>query len=395
MRRLLGAGSVLLMCIALPIPAAAQAPVITLDHTMLAFAADLAGHATSTQVVLIGNGGEGTMCWTATSSADWLLVAPDAGNDDSELSVMVDTEGLGAGTYGATVTVASPTASNSPQLIEVQLDVYASTGAPFGDVATPITGSTVQSEVPFTGWALDDLEVDRIEIYRQDSSLVYVGDAAFVDGARPDVEAAYPGYPLNYRAGWGFMLQTRFLPDGGNGSCTFEIHAVDVEGNDVTLGSTTITVDNDTAVKPFGAIDTPQVGGVASGTAFVSWGWALTPQPNSIPVDGSTIDVYVDGVNLGHPEYNVYREDVATLFPGYANSNGAGGYFVLDTTTYENGLHTMYWAVEDSAGNTDGVGGRSFRIVNEDPAAGQCGHVIFTDGFELGNTSRWTGSDPP
>jgi hypothetical protein len=73
----------------------------------------------------------------------------------------------------------------------------------------------------------------------------------------------------------------------------------------------------------------------------------------------------VDGVDLGHPVYNIYRPDIAGLFPSYANSNGAVGYFILDTTTYENGVHTLQWVVTDSAGNTDGIGSRYFVIQNQ------------------------------
>jgi hypothetical protein len=185
-----------------------------------------------------------------------------------------------------------------------------------------------------------------------------------VEGARPDVEAAYPGYPMNYKAGWGYMMLTNFLPNGGNG--VFKIHAIatDKEGQTTTLGIKTITVDNANAVKPFGAIDTPTQGGTASGGSFTNWGWALTPRPNRIPTDGSTINVWVDGINLGNPTYNIYRSDIAALFPGYANSNGSAGYFCLDTTAYENGVHTIQWTATDSAGNTDGIGSRYFTIEN-------------------------------
>jgi hypothetical protein len=117
-------------------------------------------------------------------------------------------------------------------------------------------------------------------------------------------------------------------------------------------------------VKPFGAIDTPTQGGNASGSGFINWGWVLTPQPNSIPFNGSTINVYVDGVNLGHPTYNIYRSDIASLFSGYANSNGAAGYFYLDTTVFENGVHTLQWTATDDAGNKDGIGSRYFTIQN-------------------------------
>jgi hypothetical protein len=117
-------------------------------------------------------------------------------------------------------------------------------------------------------------------------------------------------------------------------------------------------------VKPFGAIDTPTQGGTASGSSFRNQGWVLTPQPNAIPIDGSTIEVYIDGIMLGNPIYNLYRSDVATLFPGYANSNGSLAYFDFDTTTYTNGVHTIMWIATDDGGNADGIGSRYFSIQN-------------------------------
>jgi hypothetical protein len=237
--------------------------------------------------------------------------------------------------------------------------------SPIGSFDTPIDGSAVCSSIPVTGWALDDTGIDSVKIYRQQGDgQVYIGDATFVEGARQDIAALYPGYPNNTKAGWGYMMLTNFLPNGGNG--TFVIHAIaaDVVGKTTTLGTKTIHCDNANAVKPFGAIDTPTQGGTASGNNFVNWGWVLTPQPNYIPTDGSTIRVFVDSVEIGHPFYNIYREDIATLFPGFANSNGAVGYFTLDTTAYENGVHSIFWTAADNAGNTDGIGSRYFTIQN-------------------------------
>jgi hypothetical protein len=175
-----------------------------------------------------------------------------------------------------------------------------------------------------------------------------------------------PGYPKNYQAGWGYMMLTNFLPSGGNGSYTLYAKATDAEGHKVTLGSKTITCDNAHATNPFGAIDTPSQGGTASGSDFLVWGWVLTPMPRSIATNGSTINVWVDSVSIGHPNYNVYRSDIATLFPGYANSNGAIGYYYLDTTGYSNGIHTIQWTVSDSGGYSDGIGSRYFNILNID-----------------------------
>jgi hypothetical protein len=159
-------------------------------------------------------------------------------------------------------------------------------------------------------------------------------------------------------------MLTNYLPFQGNGTFIIYAKTTDKEGNEVTLGSKTITCDNANAVKPFGALDTPGQGGIASGNAYVNFGWALTPQPNTIPIDGSTINVWVDGVPLGQPVYNQYREDIATLFPNYNNSSGAVGYFYLDTTAYLNGVHTIAWSAKDNADNQDGIGSRYFTIVN-------------------------------
>jgi hypothetical protein len=245
------------------------------------------------------------------------------------------------------------------------------TDPPFGSFDTPINGSTVASSIAVTGWALDDSGVENIKIYRESgNSLVYVGDAIFVDGARPDVAAAYPGYPMNTMAGWGYMLLTNFLPNGGNGTFTLHAIATDAVGKTTTLGTKAITCDNANAIKPFGAIDTPTQGGTASGSSFVNWGWALTPQPNTIPTDGSTINVWVSGLNKGNPNYNIYRSDIANLFPSYNNSQGAIGYFYLDTTGLADGVHTIQWTAKDNADNSDGIGSRYFTVSNGSDARG-------------------------
>jgi hypothetical protein len=348
-------------------------PNLSLSRKHFNFGAAAAGTVTPPQTFTIDNKGGGTLNWALTDNAAWLNVTPVSGLNSGIVTVSVNPAGLSQGTYTGIITVSAPEAVNSPQAVTVILKVYGAgkTAIPFGDFATPQDGSTVMSSIPVTGWVLDDIQVTGVKIYRkQNMDSIYIGDAVFVEGARPDVEIAYPVYPLNYRAGWGYMLLTNFLPNGGNGTFTLEVTATDAEGHSVTLGTKTITCDNAHAVKPFGAIDTPTQGGTASGRRFINWGWALTPQPNKIPTDGSTIHVFVDGKPIGRPTYNIYRIDIATLFPTYANSGGAVGYFYLNTTAFENGLHTIQWSAVDNAGNIDGIGSRYFTIYNETrPAA--------------------------
>jgi len=348
-------------------------PQISLNREELFFGAEASGAVTGAQSILVENSGTGTLNWTASTDQNWLSCSPSSGGNTGEIWVSVDKTGLSPGTYTGAVTVSDSLAINSPRTVTVTLNVYRTnhSSPPFGVFSTPLDGSTVSSSIPVTGWVLDDIGVLGVQIFRQEgNSRVYIGDAILVEGARPDVEQAYPGYPENYKAGWGYMMLTNFLP-GGDGNFTISAVVTDMEGNEVTLGTKRITVDNANAVKPFGAIDTPAQGAVVSGSNYRNHGWVLTPIPNAIPVDGSTIEVFVDGVSLGHPVYNIYREDIAALFPGYANSDGAHAYFDFDTTVYGNGVHTIYWTAEDDAGNADGIGSRYFSIQNSTQAGRQ------------------------
>jgi hypothetical protein len=245
----------------------------------------------------------------------------------------------------------------------------AAASPPFGFVDAPADGVVVAGSVGISGWALDDVAVNRVLIYRdpvtgEPPQLIFVGQATFVPGARPDVEALYPTLPFSNRAGWGYLLLTNMLPNG-NGTFRFWVYAQDSDLNQTLLGTKTINVNNASATAPFGAIDTPDQGATSSGSAYVNFGWALTPQPHLIPFDGSTIHVLIDGVPVGTlTGYNFFRSDVSTLFPGLKNSGGPVGYRVIDTTALSEGLHTIAWLATDDGNVTTGIGSRFFTVSN-------------------------------
>jgi hypothetical protein len=194
-------------------------------------------------------------------------------------------------------------------------------------------------------------------------------------------------------------MLTNFLPntDGtpGLGNGTYKLHAIatNIFGNQVDLGTRTITVDNAHAKKPFGTIDTPGQGSSISGSSYVNFGWALTQKPYCIPLDGSTITVLIDGVVQGHPVYNQNRSDIASLFAGLCNSNGGVGYFYMDTTTLTNGIHTISWVATDNQGRVDGIGSRYFNVANSGgstaspagtpPESNRMQGVFLRKGYEL------------
>ncbi len=292
---------------------------------------------TDPQSVTVSFSGSPLLPWTASSNQSNVQVSPPSGT--------------GLGTFQVTA-AARPPARSSRSVRSWRTQFSANdtgqhrrrdAGQSLRKLRTrALNGATgVSGSIAVTGWALDSIEVTGVDIWREPVAgepvsppLIFIGNATFVAGARPDVQTANPTYPFNYQAGWGYLLLSNELPNnggaGGPGNGTYRLHAIahNKTGGSLDLGTKAITVNNAAATPPFGAIDTPGQGATASGTV-TNFGWALTPpalgcpaasQPCIIPVNGSTIFVYVDGISLGNPVYNLARCDVDQLFPGYANS---------------------------------------------------------------------------
>ena len=243
--------------------------------------------------------------------------------------------------------------------------------APFGGFDTPSDSSTVTGAIAVTGWALDDIGVTKVDILRDahpsdpagavSNGRVFVGSATFVTGGRGDIAAGYPSYPNANRAGWGYLMLTRGLIWDGHGPFNLYAVATDSQGNSTTVGSKRITINNAIATKPFGNIDTPDQGGTVSGT-FVNFGWVVALGGRTIPA--ANVQVAIDGVILPQAsECLTNRADITQGFPGF-DTTQAIRCFVIDSTKYANGLHTIGWLVTDSAGQADGIGSRFFTIAN-------------------------------
>jgi hypothetical protein len=232
--------------------------------------------------------------WVASSNASWAHISSQGGTGSATLTITVDSNSS-ASNRTATITIGG-------QLVNVTQASIVST-APFGTIDTPADYATgLSGAIAVTGWALDDVGVKDVRIYRDPvageppGQQVFIGYATFVDGARPDVQADYPSFPYASRAGWGLQLLTNMLPNQGTGTYRVYAFADDVEGQTTLLGFRAFTSNNLAATLPFGTIDTPGQGDTVSGTV-VNFGWALSS--SLIATDGSTIDVVVDGVVVG------------------------------------------------------------------------------------------------
>jgi hypothetical protein len=441
------------------------APTLQLDRATLRFAGVSTGQAnpslsskTAAETIRFAQHGSGVVNWTASvvdnygTPVNWLSVSPTSGTGSGAITVALRSDipvplCTAADALQANVKLTSPTIGNNPQFVQVYITIYpgaglslpgcvtapGATAAAFGSVDTPLQGATgIQGAIGVTGWALDDVGVSKVSIYRNclafeggagcqsvaGQPMVYIGDAAFLAGARPDVEAAFPLYPTAYRAGWGYLMLTNMLPhvagqrpNGGQGPLTLFAVATDVEGHLTLLGRsyldhvpTSVTLANDSIAKPFGAIDTPSQGQTVSGW-LANFGWVLTPDADQVAgsndirmaPNGSTMNVFIDGTSVGAVAYDQCRgsvgnpvptghycdDDIGNIFgqptpqPAFTvrTSNptryrnldagrGAIGAFDIDTTALSNGMHTLAWGVTDSAGRSEGIGSRFFNVIN-------------------------------
>jgi hypothetical protein len=355
---------------------------MVLNRTQLFFST-LGGFRTSPQTIRLNFSGSGAQCWQASSNlGPGLQITPASGNGSAFISIGPTTT-FGGGTTRGFVTLQSCSNPNNVRNIAISITGFNFTGAPFGSFDTPASGTVAAGSLAVTGWAADDVEVTGVKICRDpvpasepttptlcgNQNRVFIGNATFVEDARTDIAAGNPTLPYNYRAGWGYLMLTNFLPNQGNGPITLYAYATDREGFVTLLGSKTITTNNLAATAPFGAIDTPNQGEVICGTNYVNFGWALTQQGKDVPANSSTINVYIDNVLQGHPGPRLARSDISGAFPNLDTSHAVGGY-VFDTNLFSNGVHTIFWIVSDTSGATDGVGSRFFTISNPCPSGG-------------------------
>ena len=101
-------------------------PEIWTSTQQLTFNAQEGGSNPSSQALKIKNTGSGTLQYQITDSANWLDVNPKSGSvqtGERNHTVSVNIAGLQEGTYDGTITITDPDASNSPQQVDVTLNI--------------------------------------------------------------------------------------------------------------------------------------------------------------------------------------------------------------------------------------------------------------------------------
>jgi hypothetical protein len=100
-------------------------PVIVLNPTSFNIELYEGGYATF-DTLNITNGGGGTLNWSAGNLQSWLTLNPTSGTAPSAVELYLLSTGLAVGTYYDTITVTAVGVANSPQTVEVVLDVVES-----------------------------------------------------------------------------------------------------------------------------------------------------------------------------------------------------------------------------------------------------------------------------
>lgn len=101
-------------------------PSIEIDQTSLFFEATQGKTNPSPQTFKIRNSGAGTLDYKISADQEWIRVSPSSGDssgESDEIQVSVDISNLSRGNHQGNVTVSSDDASNSPQVVTIQLTI--------------------------------------------------------------------------------------------------------------------------------------------------------------------------------------------------------------------------------------------------------------------------------
>lgn len=234
-----------------------------------------------------------------------------------------------------------------------------------GVLERPLEGETVSGVVLVRGYALDDKEVSKIELYVDD---VFQHELR-KDLARIDVIQAYPDWGGIHTKAPGFetgFLASRF----SSGPHTVHVVVHRSNGTSDTIGRRVIEIDNTINQAPFGFIDLPQYGVThdASGS-FPVTGWATD-------TDGvKKVDVLIDGLVMQPAIYGDARPDVAAFFPDFKAIMYSAFVANLDTTRLADGIHQLTVRVTDTQGLSRTIGERTLQVFNSEANLRPFGYI--------------------
>jgi len=128
----------------IPTPATTAIPMLQVNPTALTFNATQGGGNPENQLFTISNGTNSVLNWTVNENKTWLSVDALSGTNGEIVNVMIDITSLNIGVYNGQITVMATGATNSPQVVNVTLNVVAPGSTP---TQTPMATATPSSRV--------------------------------------------------------------------------------------------------------------------------------------------------------------------------------------------------------------------------------------------------------
>jgi N-acetylmuramoyl-L-alanine amidase len=260
---------------------------------------------------------------------------------------------------------------------------------PFGRIEFPNQNAEMRGRCAFgpgpprfsavMGWALDsgvqtddtgvgyvELLIDRAVYANTQSDCFYLpltGGLTQCYGLRRlDIEKQFPGLPNSPHAGWRFVLDIgRLMAFGyGPGAHTITIRSGDLFGQVVNIAEMPVNFSCDEEIlneNAFGLIGYPTKALTYAGT-IEARGWALDRE-------GITgVQIFVDGAFQGLATAGISSPGVNVQYPGYPESMIANWSFLLDTTRFSNGRHSINVVVVDDKNVSTLIGERDIQIGN-------------------------------
>lgn len=234
-----------------------------------------------------------------------------------------------------------------------------------GIIERPAAGETVSGLVLVQGFALDQTDISRVDLYVdgafQHTANINIPRIDIIEAYRDwaGIQTRQPGFST------GFMA-SRF----SNGAHT--IYAVVTTGNNqqVRIGERTIFVDNSVNQPPFGSVDIPDTSSIFdTNGSFPVVGWAAD-------TDGvARVDVLIDGLNHQSAIYGDPRPDVGNAYPDFPAALFSGFIANIDTTRIHDGVHVLQVRVTDRQGMSRVIGRRDVQIFNSENNLRPFGYV--------------------
>ncbi|MHC4098381.1 MAG: LamG domain-containing protein, partial [Planctomycetota bacterium] len=159
-------------------------PCINVLPENLDFYADQGGPNPEPQILSISNFGDDILNYHITEDCSWLEVDPNAGSsagEPTEAIVTVDISGLDCGLYECDLIVSDPNASNDPQIVNVQLEVFREDClidvrvAPVAVLIDPVETSKIRTTLPDSMAGVVRGSTYYIEIWASDVGAINTG----------------------------------------------------------------------------------------------------------------------------------------------------------------------------------------------------------------------------